>query len=91
MSNTKKQPRSLAEVMEQLAINRKTAARQKGGQIRGLQQALKRAKKLVRIFDAEIELIKGGASERGLNKKIAQRTRLPYEYVMKNRRAAYKK
>lgn len=90
MSNAKQGPRSLAKVLEQIAVDRKTAARRKGGRIRGLQRALKRAQKLVRIFETEIQLIKEGVPERGLNKKIAQRTKLPYEYVMKNRRAADK-
>ncbi len=90
MNNPRNQPRSLAELSEQFAIDRKTSARREGGRIRGLQQALKKAKKLVRIWEAEIQLIKDGAPERGLNKKIAQRLNLPYEYVMKARRGVDK-
>lgn len=83
MSNAREQPRSLAEILKQVAIDRKTAARRKGGRIRGLQQARKKALKNVRICNAVIQLIEEGEPERGLNKKIAKRLNLPYEYVMK--------
>jgi hypothetical protein len=86
MSTARQSPRSLAKLIEQLAIDRKTAARRKGGRIRGLQRELMKAQKRMLILRTETQLIKEGAPERGLNKKIAQRTKLPYEYVMKYRR-----
>ena len=56
--------------------------------MRGLQQALRREKKRLSIFRAEIERLKRGepARDRAANKKISRQLDLPYEYVMKVRR-----
>lgn len=91
MSNARKRVLSLAELIRQSINDRKAAARLQGGKIRGLQRMVEKARKANRIFNAEIQLLEAGTPERGMNKKIAQRTKLPYEYVMKVRRAADKK
>jgi len=92
MSSPRKQPRSLAEIIQQVVDDRKpkAAARRKGGAIRGLQRSRDKATKLAQIFKAEIHLIGEGIAPRKMTKTIAQRLRLPVEYVMKARRSVGK-
>lgn len=91
MSSEKKVPRGLMAIFQEAKNAQLLERRRAGGLLRGAKRQLESAKKAVRILDAEIAILqKYGEDipERGMNKRIAQATGYPTEYVMKVRRKA---